>query len=270
MDITQSLPPTEHESEGYTLDVNEVAQLLGVTRTRVSQLTTAGVLPHERKKVGIRNRLYYKRSDVLHYQYNFFNRQTNNSLKNHPYSSQANLISGQSSFGMGMPTERPGAFSNKSAEFHSAPLTAQQRQSEFLAAEPPHTGQNISVALNMLKKRLDKHFSQPLNAATWHEKDTKTAQYFESLLKAIEQLDSKICEGHSRQQWTLDELAILKKTLNQLLQKVLVQGNKTQLRNAYEESTAPADALIQTTPKAKKSIKAARYRGTVKKQFSPR
>lgn len=270
MDITQSLPPTEHESEGYTLDVNEVAQLLGVTRTRVSQLTTAGVLPHERKKVGIRNRLYYKRSDVLHYQYNFFNRQTNNSLRNHPYSSQANLSSGQSSFGVGILAERPGAFSNKSAEFHSAPFTAQQRQSEFLGAEPLHTGQNISVALNMLKKRLDKLHAQPLNAATWHEKDTKTAQYFESLFKAIEQLDSKICEAQSRQQWTLDELAVLKKTLSQLLQKVQVQGSKAQLRNAHENSTAPEEVLTQTPPKAKKSVKAARYRGTVKKQFSPR
>jgi len=63
------------DAEGYQLEVNEVAELLGVTRTRVSQLTSSGQLSFERRRVGTRNRLFYKRSEVLAHQRGFYGRQ---------------------------------------------------------------------------------------------------------------------------------------------------------------------------------------------------
>jgi len=63
------------DAEGYQLEVNEVAELLGVTRTRVSQLTSSGQLSFERRRVGARNRLFYKRSEVLAHQRGFYGRQ---------------------------------------------------------------------------------------------------------------------------------------------------------------------------------------------------
>lgn len=67
---------TKHDDdhEGYQLEVHEVAQLLGVTRTRVSQLTSSGHLSFERRRVGTRNRLFYKRSEVLSHQKGFYGR----------------------------------------------------------------------------------------------------------------------------------------------------------------------------------------------------
>lgn len=64
-----------YQEDGYHLDVNEVAELLGVTRTRVSQLTSNGILSFERKRVGVRNRLFYKRSEVLSYQSQYYGKQ---------------------------------------------------------------------------------------------------------------------------------------------------------------------------------------------------
>lgn len=60
--------------DGYLLDVAEVASLLGVTRTRVSQLTSNGQLSFERRRVGMRNKLFYKRSEVLAYKQTFYGR----------------------------------------------------------------------------------------------------------------------------------------------------------------------------------------------------
>jgi hypothetical protein len=73
-DFDVSQPPTIESDEGYQLEVHEVAQLLGVTRTRVSQLTSNGQLSFERRRVGMRNRLFYKRSEVLQHQKGFYGR----------------------------------------------------------------------------------------------------------------------------------------------------------------------------------------------------
>lgn len=75
--VSPELPQTESDAdiEGFQLEVNEVAELLGVTRTRVSQLTSAGQLSFERRRVGSRSRLFYKRSEVLAHQRGFYGRQ---------------------------------------------------------------------------------------------------------------------------------------------------------------------------------------------------
>ncbi|NBW82895.1 DNA-binding protein, partial [bacterium] len=65
---------TINHSEGYDLEVNDVAELLGVTRTRVSQLTSNGQLSFERRRVGSRSRLFYRKSEVLLHQKGFYGR----------------------------------------------------------------------------------------------------------------------------------------------------------------------------------------------------
>lgn len=54
-------------SGAFNLDVEQAAELLGVSRTRLSQITSRGLLNYQRKKVGIRNRLFYRREDILTY-----------------------------------------------------------------------------------------------------------------------------------------------------------------------------------------------------------
>lgn len=53
------------EIEGYFIDVEEAAKILGVSRTRLSQLTSRGALSYQRRKIGTRNRLFYKRDEIL-------------------------------------------------------------------------------------------------------------------------------------------------------------------------------------------------------------
>jgi hypothetical protein len=62
INITQPSP-----DEGYLVDVTEASEILGVSRTRLSQLTTKGEFSFQRRKIGTRNRLFYKRSDLYSY-----------------------------------------------------------------------------------------------------------------------------------------------------------------------------------------------------------
>lgn len=54
--------------ESFTIGVEEAAEILGVNRTRLSQLTTKGVFAYERRKIGNHNRLFYRLNDLLSYQ----------------------------------------------------------------------------------------------------------------------------------------------------------------------------------------------------------
>lgn len=54
-------------SDGYLLEVAEATELLGVSRTRLSQLTSKGILSFQRRKIGTRNRLFYRRTELLLY-----------------------------------------------------------------------------------------------------------------------------------------------------------------------------------------------------------
>lgn len=57
----------EGGDDGFNLGVEEAAALLGVGRTRLSQLTSKGVFSFERRKIGIRNRLFYRKNEILDY-----------------------------------------------------------------------------------------------------------------------------------------------------------------------------------------------------------
>ena len=58
---------SEISSEEFTLEVTEAAELLGVSRTRLSQLTSKGVFSFERRKLDTRNRLFYSKEVLLRY-----------------------------------------------------------------------------------------------------------------------------------------------------------------------------------------------------------
>lgn len=51
----------------FEVDVNEATQLLGVSRTRLSQLVSKGVLGFERRRVDTRMRMYFNRTELLGY-----------------------------------------------------------------------------------------------------------------------------------------------------------------------------------------------------------
>lgn len=51
----------------FEVDVNEAVQLLGVSRTRLSQLVSKGVLGFERRRVDTRLRMYFNRTELLSY-----------------------------------------------------------------------------------------------------------------------------------------------------------------------------------------------------------
>lgn len=58
---------TEVNEDSFLVSVDEASQLLGVSRTRLSQLTTQGTFSFERRKIDTRNRLFYKRSEIVGY-----------------------------------------------------------------------------------------------------------------------------------------------------------------------------------------------------------
>ncbi len=64
----QELNSFEGNIESFTINAEEAAQILGVNRSRLSQLTSKGALPFERRKIETRNRLFYKLSDLLNHQ----------------------------------------------------------------------------------------------------------------------------------------------------------------------------------------------------------
>jgi len=54
--------------ESFTLNAQEAAEILGVNRSRLSQLTSKGVLRFEKRKVHTRTRVFYKLTDLLNHQ----------------------------------------------------------------------------------------------------------------------------------------------------------------------------------------------------------
>jgi hypothetical protein len=54
--------------EEYTLGALDASEILGVNRTRLSQLTSQGVLSFQRRKIGSHHRLFYRPSEISQYQ----------------------------------------------------------------------------------------------------------------------------------------------------------------------------------------------------------
>lgn len=72
--MEQNIQNDEHEqsnfvlTESFTIPAEEAADILGVNRARLSQLTTKGIFAYERRKVENHNRLFYRLNDLLNYQ----------------------------------------------------------------------------------------------------------------------------------------------------------------------------------------------------------
>ncbi len=54
--------------EEYTLGALDASEILGVNRTRLSQLTSQGILSFQRRKIGSHHRLFYRPSEISQYQ----------------------------------------------------------------------------------------------------------------------------------------------------------------------------------------------------------
>lgn len=63
--VVENIP---ENNEFFTINSQKAAEILGVNRTRLSQLTSQGVFPYERRKVESRSRLFYRLNDLLNYQ----------------------------------------------------------------------------------------------------------------------------------------------------------------------------------------------------------
>ncbi len=71
MDNTDHIEGAERATDDfvddYTVDVETAAQLLGIGTTRLSQITSRGSLSFQRRKVGFRNRMFYRKSEIEAY-----------------------------------------------------------------------------------------------------------------------------------------------------------------------------------------------------------
>jgi len=261
MDNSQTFAQPENDTEGYGLDVNDVAQLLGVTRTRVSQLTTAGILRAERKKVGTRNRLFYKRSDVLNYQHQFFNRQ----LKAHPFDRPS-----PSTPSMWRTADRAGASIQSSEENLLSHGTLRQFQLSTAELDDTTVGQNLRSAISMIRKRLNKMANQPLVTAEWRSKESMIFESIDNLFNSLRLLDARYYQHQDLQQKGLDEIASIKKDLSHLHHLVLAQSKKPNLLAAQQTPTPNnSDKFSRQSPR-RATLKTAGFRSTVKKRFTTR
>jgi hypothetical protein len=64
----QNAQNNDEGNESFTISAEEAAQILGVNRSRLSQLTQKGVFAFERRKIETRNRLFYRLNDILSHQ----------------------------------------------------------------------------------------------------------------------------------------------------------------------------------------------------------
>lgn len=70
--ITPCFENEEPTYESFTISAEEAADILGVNRSRLSQLTSKGIFSFEKRKIDTRNRLFYKLSELLNHQRNQF------------------------------------------------------------------------------------------------------------------------------------------------------------------------------------------------------
>lgn len=262
MDTTlPSCQQEENTCEGYSLDVNEVAQILGVTRTRVSQLTSAGVLSCERRKVGIRNRLFYRRSDVVNYQQNFYVRPAGYNGRNTSFAPPSAHASADQLHSASAHPPRAGAFGQQTTELrlqHPQNDPFHTRRSNPFDSSARHENRETS------KRILKTLRSQQLNSALAQQTETQKAAAVEAIHAAIEGLEQRLIKNQSQFERIIGELFTLKKDLNHVAQKVRLAENKTSLH--------PATRDIEPTPQSQNTryrIKKSQFRSSVKKRIAP-
>jgi len=219
IDSTQ-LEISGSEDEGYQLDVSEVAHILGVTRTRVSQLTSKGQLSFERRRVGLRNRLFYKRGEVVAYQRTFYGRHV-------PFHSTA-LASEASPRPENFETlnsarlqidSRAGAASSAAPRMQfvlpeqllleTSKLQSQEQQNSFLLNK-------IQDTLNVMSTRVFQRVRKELPTALECLEEQKTDEKIASISKLINVLGVHLARQESKIDSLFGEIASLKKDTRQI------------------------------------------------------
>ena len=208
------------EDEGYQLDVSEVANILGVTRTRVSQLTSNGQLSFELRRVGVRNRLFYKRSEVVAYQRTFYGRHvpfhsTSPASEASPRPDHfETLISARAQI-----DSRLGASSSSGprAQFalpeqlllETSKLQSQEQQNSFLLSK-------IQDTLNIMSARVFQQGRKELPTALERLEEQKIADKLSAISKLINVLSDQLSQQESKIESLFGEIASLKKDIRQI------------------------------------------------------
>ena len=141
----------EESTESFTISSEEAAQILGVNRSRLSQLTGKGALAFERRKIDTRNRLFYKLSDLLshqrsQFQGNFANQNINPIEKNQIHDKQYFEIqeNNQNNFEDIEKTFKRNSFVNKTVSKKSLALAKDIHLNEIKESESNNIQENIA------------------------------------------------------------------------------------------------------------------------------
>lgn len=237
---------TKHDDddEGYQLEVHEVAQLLGVTRTRVSQLTSSGQLSFERRRVGTRNRLFYKRSEVLSHQKGFYGRHVAQ-----PIASDVDLHS--SIRAQLMPdSRRAGARASiVSAEQF---LPNQDSQSFAGTAEDnlllsnDHSLEKIFKLLVQIQKSTTLAPASPRPAATQQIEDDKSRALISELIENVQRLSTQLSLQAGLLGALVEESRSVKKELHKIQQDKRRAGTFLQAAVTASQSTSGKEGVIDS------------------------
>jgi hypothetical protein len=219
------LPDTSlaNDDEGYHLDVNEVAELLGVTRTRVSQLTSSGQLSFERRRVGARNRLFYRRSEVLAHQRTFYGRHIPGSSSPSAKVTHEQTETGENIFSPETLSDSLGGRVGASSSFAHRTLSVWPEHllleiSKLLAREQSNA--DLLLKIRELSLQIQAQVlapeRKPLPSALELEEREQTLQQFKILARELEGLRSQFHSQEQQMSGLRWEIAELKKLLLQL------------------------------------------------------
>ncbi|MEN9529442.1 MAG: hypothetical protein RI932_1315 [Pseudomonadota bacterium] len=280
------LPETSlaHDDEGYLLDVNEVAALLGVTRTRVSQLTSAGQLSFERRRVGARNRLFYRRSEVLAHQRTFYGRHIPGSAPSFVPASQEFSEFDENGFVPDASSPvRVGAFGQPAARTSAQwPEQLLVEMSRLFSRE--QTNADLLVKIRELTLQIQAHVSaperKPLSSALELDAREDTIKQFKSLDNALVLLRGQLHSQERLMGQLFLEIAELKKVVLQLRHEGLksslpralpaaAPAPQSERAVAHLEDVGTVDSSALRTPQRKRSIPRV-ARTAVRKNFSSR
>ncbi|MBM3381759.1 MAG: helix-turn-helix domain-containing protein [Betaproteobacteria bacterium] len=253
-----SLPETSlaQVNEGYLLDVNEVAQLLGVTRTRVSQLTSTGQLSFERRRVGARNRLYYRRSEVLAHQQTFYGRHISSTSAGADRTAHdREELSENLSDAQGAHSVRAGAMAQPAQRSASLwPENLLVEMSRLLAREQSNT--DLLLKIRELSLQIQAHISAPerktLPSAADVQARADHLEQFRSLAETLGLLRAQVQHQDHQVSLLFLEFAELKKVLLQLRQDSL----KFSAARSFSSAAANNQSLLgqEELPKASELV----------------
>jgi hypothetical protein len=208
-------------SEGYDLEVNDVAELLGVTRTRVSQLTSNGQLSFERRRVGSRSRLFYKKSEVLLHQKGYYGRHAAAGQSNSPVTGtieHSKITAGEPRIGATAEGSKP--------QFVDSRLEIESNLTKQIDERTSKQGRMLEKAIGLLS-RLETIQNQSQLKRSWVSATADAAELartdtLQSIIAHVQNLSQQLHD----QQNVLVQLIEDSRSIKTELRKVLVQQEK--------------------------------------------